>query len=986
MPDVRSRSVGIGVGIVLIVAAVLSWKACGGSSSSSSDKTATGATAGGPNGRHGSRAKDTGPPVPASLSGRVTRASDGAGIPGAVVSIAPAELMAMFIKSSAPTLTAVTDGNGVWKAPRVMPGAYVIAATAKGFLPGTHEKVVIGSSEQRDGLDLVLTAGGTVVSGTVSDVGGGPIAGARVTGAKDGMPDLSGRPEYVTTTNADGKYEITLPPGSFNLDASHDDYTSRHQNIEVESAPLTVDFQLVPGAVIRGQVVARDSGKGVPGAMVASEGGRGGRDGVVLADEDGNFTLRSLGSGVVELVAMGRGYASADPTTVAVGIGEQVEGIRVLVDRAYSISGRVVRKGKPDEGIPGITLGAFSIAAKTFGLALEPSAQDGSFEIIGVKPASYMLGAIGEGSVPEIGKPVEVVDKDVEDVVIELAAGVTLSGRVDPPLASTDISLSPAGEIGIANMFEAAKAMLVHGETDASGAFTLHNVPSGALEISGMAPDGHAGKLAVTVGDTDQSGLVVKLDARASVSGRVVDTNGTPVGGTRVTAQRLDEDDARKVRVSLRERRSGGGMTSPDGTFKLVGLEAGKYRVRALEDRDDFAGMFEEKPAGKASVDLQLVAGVEKPGVMLTVEAKDGVIRGTVVGTDKKPAADAWVTAHLVEDLPDKIPEVARRQFRRASAPVLTNDAGQFTISKLKKGTYDLVVDGPKGGSRAERKGVKTGENVTVVLEALGTLSGKVTLGGEPVTSFDIECEAEQDVERHVDAKDGTYTLERLPPGPYDCAVSANTGSGKGKIDVPAGPATLDFPLTRYASVTGIVVDVLTKKPLLGLSVIAGGDMFNNKSVAAMFGGSAPKTDATGRFLVERVAVGKGKVTIMPKSGFQALGQADYTATEGQKIDVGTIEVIPPHDGDAGTFGLSTNIDGDKLVVASVKEGGPAATAGVQVGDRIVSIMGKEVSALTPKIAQMLLSSGTPPVGMTLPLALDRAGSPVNVMVTSVKW
>ena len=989
MPDVK-RSVGIGVGIALIVAALISWKACGGGSSSSSSKSTAGATTKGPNGAGASQRRDSGPPQPASLAGRVTRASDGAGVPGAVVSIAPAGLMAMFIKSSAPTLTAITDANGTWKAPRVMPGAYVIAATAKGFLPGTREKVTIGSSEQRGGLDLVLTAGGVVVSGTVTDVGGGPVSDARITAGKDGMPDLSGRADFVTTTNGDGKYEITLPAGSFGLVATHDEYASKQQHIEVESVPLTVDFSLVPGAVIRGQVVARDSGKGVPGALVRAEGGRGGRgdDGTVIADENGNFTLRSLGSGVMELFAMGRGYASADPTTVPVGIGEQVDGIRVLVDRAYSISGRVVRKGKQDEGIPGITLGAFSIAAKAFGLALEPSAKDGSFEIVGVKPASYMLFAVGEGSVPEIGKNVEVVDKDVEDVIVELAAGVTLTGRVDPPIASTDMSLAPAGDIGIANMFEAAKALLVRGATDASGAFTLHNVPAGAFKLSGMAPDGHAGDLAIVVGETDQSGLVVKLDARASVSGRVIDTAGAPVSGTRVNAQRLDDEDTKKVSFSLNERRFGGAMTSPDGSFKLVGLEPGKYRIRAMEDRDDFSAMFDKKaPTGKSSVELDLTAAVERPGVLLTVEAKDGVIRGVVLGTDKRPAADAWVTAHRVTET-GGVAEFKGARFGFRSTPVLTNDAGQFTLSKLRKGTYDLVVDGPKGGSRAERKGVKTGEQVTITLAALGTLTGKVTVGGEPVTSFDLECEGpnHDETERHFDAKDGAYSLDRLAPGPYECAVSADAGTAKGTIEVPTGPAQLDFALTRYATVTGVVVDVLSKQPVVGVNVFAGAESFNNKVVADVFGGRAPKTDATGRFVIDRVGIGKGKVTIMPKTGFQPLGQAEYTASEGQRVDVGTIQIIPPRDGDAGTFGMSTTVDGDKLTVSSVKDGGPAQAAGVQVGDRVMSIMGRDVSALTPQVAHALLESGTPPVGMTLQLALDRAGSPVTAMVTSVKW
>jgi hypothetical protein len=61
-------------------------------------------------------------------------------------------------------------------------------------------------------------------------------------------------------------------------------------------------------------------------------------------------------------------------------------------------------------------------------------------------------------------------------------------------------------------------------------------------------------------------------------------------------------------------------------------------------------------------------------------------------------------------------------------------------------------------------------------------------------------------------------------------------------------------------------------------------------------------------------------------------------------------------------------------------------TAGVAVGDRIMSLVGRDVSALTPPLAQTLLASGTPPVGMTIQIALDRAGSPVTATMTSVKW
>ncbi|HSD90989.1 MAG TPA: carboxypeptidase regulatory-like domain-containing protein, partial [Kofleriaceae bacterium] len=260
------RIVAVGIGVVILAVALFAWRGCGSSNkhTSASSGSAAHTTSFG-----AKRGKDSGPTQPASLAGKVTRAADGAPVPNAVVSLAPAELMAMFIKSEMPTLVATTDANGLWKVPRVMPGAYVVAAMASGYLPGDGGKVTVAAGEQRDGVNMTLTAGGTIVHGTVADVGGGPIADARITAMKgDEMPDLSGHADLVTTTKADGTYEMTLPDGSFSLSATHDDYTQSHKRIELAGKPITVDFSLIPGAVLRGQVVTRDGGKPVPGALV----------------------------------------------------------------------------------------------------------------------------------------------------------------------------------------------------------------------------------------------------------------------------------------------------------------------------------------------------------------------------------------------------------------------------------------------------------------------------------------------------------------------------------------------------------------------------------------------------------------------------------------------------------------------------------------------------------------------------------------------
>jgi hypothetical protein len=343
-----------------------------------------------------------------------------------------------------------------------------------------------------------------------------------------------------------------------------------------------------------------------------------------------------------------------------------------------------------------------------------------------------------------------------------------------------------------------------------------------------------------------------------------------------------------------------------------------------------------------------------------------------------------------------------------STPPVLTDSAGNFTIAKLRKGNYNLMVDGPKGTSHAEQNGVKTGESVTIKLLALGTLTGKVTLAGAPVPAYDIECRGPHydNSEQHVDAKDGAYTLERLTPGAYTCSVDSPTASGSGKIDVPPGDAKLDIALTRFATVSGIVVSILDKKPIANVVVFAGNDAnMNSATFAQMLQGTAPKTDTNGKFTVPKVPTGKGKVAVMPKDGFMPLGTKDYTVNEGQAIDVGTIEVIPPREGDAGTFGMSAGPNGpavpvpagsgagsgsasmgDKLIVMSVKDGGPAQLAGVKEGDLITKINGQDVAKLTPMIAMQLLQSGTVGVGVTAVLSIERAGQPVQATVTSVKW
>jgi protocatechuate 3,4-dioxygenase beta subunit len=958
------RKVAVAVAIVVVALIAWLWRSHHGAHGAATSK-GSGATAETEHGR-----EHRAPQAPATLSGTVTKKTGGA-IAGATVSIARASLGAMLLPSQSPTLVVVASAAGTWTSP-VPPGTYIVAATAPGFFPGQSERIVVGAGEQRSGVDLALEAGGTLVHGTVADVGGGPIAGARVTLHDDEDISLGGRPDFVTLSAADGTYQLTVRDGSYGAAATHDDYTKQSHTIEVHGKPITQDFTLVPGAVIRGTVIARDSKQPVAGAWIDVRGVRSQSWGVgeAVSDQDGSFMVRSLHSGAVSLTASGPGYASASPTTVEIGIGEQVDGITVYVDRAYTISGKIVDKRDPKKGMPGILVGGFSIASQQVALAHEPTDKDGHFDIVGVRPASYTLGAFGEGSVPDIGKSVEVVDKDITGIVIELDRGATLTGRVDPP-GPADISLTIDGEIGIGNMFQVAKAAVVRAQTDPMGNFTLKNVPSGKLIVVAKTEDGSAGKLPVEIGDTDQSGLVVTLETRGSISGTVMDSNGNPAAGAHIDAlvQRdkpsFDMDRFHSVTVAA------------DGTFKVVGLDAGKIEVTASWGDGDRWESYRDKD--KRPPPLELAKGEQKTGVKLTLEARDGVIRGDVIGSDRKPAADAWISVHR-----DRSKDKQPWDGGEIGTPVLTGPDGKFVIEHLRRGTYSLVADGPRGGSRTQKDGVKTGDSVTLELAPLGTLAGQVTNRGAPVTSYDLACRGPVGaIDRRITAADGSYALEHLVPGSYTCTISADAGTAKGQVEVPAGDAKLDMTVVPWASVTGVVVSVLSGAPVPNITVIAGG--LDGRGMADVIAGTAPITDASGRFTVGHIAAGSGSVTLMPQVGsFDQLAHREYTAGEGQLVDLGTIKIVPPRSGDAGTFGLvaSPNKDG-KLAVMSVSPGGPAEQAGITTADIITQLDGHAVSDIGAAAAAQLLSSGRIAAGDQVSVTLERG---TVVTLTAAKW
>jgi hypothetical protein len=950
--------------------------------------------------------------TPASAAGRVTRKADGSGVAGAVVSLQPKGLGIEnlgFPGASEKMVVVVADDTGAWIAPVVQPGDYVLTATSPGLLPGLRDDIALAAGAKRTGLDVALVAGGITVSGTVSDIGGGPIADARVRATRDDITALRGAAGgFVAITGVDGTYQLTLADGAWEARATQDDYTPSEKDFELRDQPMTIDFTLTPGAVVRGQVISRIDGQPVPGAVVrakgGADGGRRGNDnesGTTVADDGGNFTLRGLGSGAIELTASGKGYASAAPTTVALGIGEEVTGVKVLVDRAYTISGFVVKKGDERKGIAGVTVGAFSLGTMEGAMSTQPSADDGYFEITGVHNANYLLFALGRDVMPEVGQPVIVKDADVTDVLVVMEIGATLSGRVEPGAVASLALEVDSENVGLSNMFDVIKAVMVGGSSDESGAFTIHNAPPGEFTLVARTKDGRTGKLPVTIAFTDQTGLVVPLESRAAIAGKVVDALGAPVGGVEVNARSTAAGRGMKIRL----QEPGGTVTYPDGSFRIVGLDAGKYALTVSDDQGELA--WAQNPG--QPVEVEITGSHDVTGQTLTVEPRDGVIRGIVLGPDRQPAADAWVTATkakvelaidegkkvtievgtggstVTEEGGDEDEEMSWSGYS-AQDPVLTGPDGRFTITRLRRGAYDVIAEGGKGSQRARKTGIKTGEsNVTLVLEPLGSLSGTVTSSGAPVKDYTIICRGPAGSDtKHVLDDAGAYVFDRRPPGKYTCTVTSELGTATGEATVKAA-AKLDLTIGAWASIAGVVINAMTGAPMPGLKLAAVGATGVPTGIEDLITGGGPTTDDAGAFEIGKQTAGKGNLMVFGGGlmGIHIVANREYTLSIGQRLDLGTIKGLAPRLGPAGTLGLSVTDTDNKLTVTAVVPAGPAERAGVKAGDVIVAIDDKPVPEITLELASKALTPEHVSAGQTIKLGLTRGSTPLELPVVA---
>lgn len=560
-----------------------------------------------------------------AVSGRVT-GPDGRPVPARVAAV---PLLDGARGAGAPaeeTASAGAGPDGAFRVEGLAPGTYALRVEA----PGLHPLLVPRVAAPRAGpLELQLERLGAL-SGEVLGADGRPAAGALVRAA-------SADHAAEAVTGADGRFELSVPGGGYQLVAARGD----------EAAALATGLALAPGGAARGLSLrlspagtldGRVVGSGraaVPGAQVAlRRHGAGAMLARALADAEGRFRIAGLAPGAWDVLVAGPGLSPGRAEGVTLGSGQRfpltvalaglgvVEGV-VTDPRGQPLANARVRVVSRGDGLAG----ALPLEARTD--------FEGRYRLAAVEVGRAELVAHEQGASLGTTRAVRVREGTPARADFVLAPAGVLAGR-----ASADGRAPPLGTAVMASPLRGGPGapQVARALADGGGNFRLV-VPAGEYRVHAAPVEAAVGDLRappafarVEPGATAVVNLGVAPAAEeAGLELLVLEPGGAPSPGAEVTLARPDDG---KVALALR--------AGEDGRVRLareMGLAGRAVAVRAWNGGR--SGSFVGALPATGAVAVTLAAGAALAG---TVRGAGAPARGFTLEVASQPGAGGWRT------------------------------------------------------------------------------------------------------------------------------------------------------------------------------------------------------------------------------------------------------------------------------------------------------------------------------------------------------
>lgn len=830
---------------------------------------------------------------------------------------------------------------------------------------------------------------------------GQPVAGARVRaflrGAEDGTGETPWRRAGEGTTGQDGSVRLSASPGVYLISASAPGHATARREVARPSgeAETLVELTLPAGAELRGRVVAAGRGEPVPLAEISlhpyTEAVWAGSHAVTLPEEtalatsdpQGRFTFSGLAPGRYALTASAAGFSRRSMRVVTVPSPGELE-LRLWA--SSFLDGFVVGEdGQPVAGAEVQAQGGHTVPRTTTGTG-------GGFSLE-VSNGTYVLAARQGERMGRIPHLLQVAPGEtLKDLRITLGARSGLLGTVTAspegaPVEGARLTASPskqAGEVGSAT-------------TGADGRYTLE-LPPGDYDVVVVAP-GRTSTVreALVIAPGQQLTADFQLEGTGVVEGRVTDLEAQPIAGAYVKASRLrgstrverftrtDASGAYRLEglelgaavVAARREQTGHWTKKPadvkpgtaaqvDFSLADTGIVQGQVReasgaplaqpalVRAQSKSGSFGEFTYADTDAEGRYQLELPAGVYQfvavnPGARYVFSHEDDlpvtVPVGAAVVQDLSLSDDRGVRGTVLEPSGAPSPFATAVALQRGdfamAIPVEADEEGHFVFPPRGPNAAPLDLIAHNAGRVGELSGAREGTEVTVRLRPAATLRGRVVArGGAAPTGFTLQLlqadgSALPWLERGNPERTfsgTTFALYDAPALPLRVSVRTSDGrTGEAPVSLSPGQSTeLDIPLTGgSASITGRAVWSGSNAPAEGVSI------YLDKQLS---GSSDAQTGPDGRFLLKDVKPGPHTVRAWASADGQPVTRTLKVAS-GEAVDLGEVAVAARKTA-AGTIGAGFSEERSWVSVAWVKADGPAAQAGVRVGDRLLAVDG----------------------------------------------
>ena len=474
------------------------------------------------------------------------------------------------------------DSNGQVSIPNLAAGTYTLVISALGYMPVTQTLTLTAGSTAN--ISPALSAAG-VISGTVEDGSGAPIAGI---GVEIVETDSNGNNVSLqTTTGDDGTYSfVDLPYGSYTVTVGNGTgILGQNSTITQASVQTTANFTIA-GSTLQGTVLQSDGSTPLADATVELM-----QNGNVLGDAttdaSGNYTFRDLQSGSYVVSASTQSSVTA-VQTVAVAPNSSASA-PPLVAGAFTVSGTVVDAiGQP---VAGATLALIPAAG---GLLLATTASDGSFSIANLAAGQYSVVVQATGYALTT-QSIQVTGSTSQNYT--LVHGGTVSGTVtaggQAVSQATVVFLNPATGQSVSQS-----------SSDAHGNYTVPNLVAGTYNVQVVANGFQEAEVSgyVVAGSGQLLNLALQATSTA-LGGTVTDDRGMPVIDATVSVL-----NAAGETVFAADTNANGGWATDQ-------LSPGNYTVQVTQ-----SGYY---PAAPGSVNLQAGSPATVNSTLLTADTDD---------------------------------------------------------------------------------------------------------------------------------------------------------------------------------------------------------------------------------------------------------------------------------------------------------------------------------------------------------------------------